>query len=544
MVNKKGISILLVALLVFMFMPINLAKAQSESSLNFELDKDSFNVEEKITGEGQVKNGEIPMAGVEVTLTVEDNTGLSLFKVGQYITDVNGKFNINFRLPSNMNVEKYVVKVKALGKEVTKEFQIVGKDKPTEPTVPDKPTKPDEPTIPTKPEDDKKDSYKTIEQKSTDYGKLIVVEDKDGKIIGKVDIDEKNFEKQIKDDRIRNILIKIETEKELDKISVNFKPNAITGIVESKKSLEISSDYLTCILKPNTFKDIKDCTVEFKMEKKDKKIGKEYIQTSPLIELQLNAMKGGKIEEIKISEKPILSMKYDYKSGINYEKACLYRVDEKDNIIFKGGKLDKTNKTLETEIDKLGEYAVLIYDKTFKDVDAVWAKEPVEVLVSRHIIDGIDEENFAPKGNITRAEFCKMIINSLNIGAGETDVKFKDVDNSDSYFEFINIAASLGITEGHDGMFEPNEEITREAVVTMIYRLLKSENYIKDNMNVELTFDDSKDISNWAKEAVLFAKENGIIEGVGNNRFEPKRNATRAELSVMIYRMLKSIKMF
>lgn len=147
MVNKKGISILLVALLVFMFMPINLAKAQSESSLNFELDKDSFNVEEKITGEGQVKNGEIPMAGVEVTLTVEDNTGLSLFKVGQYITDVNGKFNINFRLPSNMNVEKYVVKVKALGKEVTKEFQIVGKDKPTEPTVPDKPTKPDEPTM-------------------------------------------------------------------------------------------------------------------------------------------------------------------------------------------------------------------------------------------------------------------------------------------------------------------------------------------------------------------------------------------------------------
>ena len=166
-------------------------------------------------------------------------------------------------------------------------------------------------------------------------------------------------------------------------------------------------------------------------------------------------------------------------------------------------------------------------------------KDIIEVLASKDIVEDADKDNFKPNDNITRAEFCKMIISALDVDAKDNGIKFEDVDGEEWYFEFINSAVSLGIVEGYDGKLKPNAPITREAMVSMIYRVAKLEGYGQIDLTEDLSFSDSESISDWAKEAVIFAKENGITKGVENNKFEPQRNTSRAEAAVMLYKMLK-----
>lgn len=500
--GKRNISILLILLLVFMAVPVSLSNAESGTSLVFDLNKNSFTVEEEIKGTGLVKRGDTPVAGIYATITVENESGLSLFKVGQYTTDNNGEFDVNFRLPYSMETGKYLIKVKALGKEVTQRFEI-SRTKPVDP-------KPDPDPVDPKPDPvDLEKPTKTV--------------------------DEKKDKEQIKDEKREKIKVNMDS----DTISVNIDSSIIENIIKNKKELEVSSDDFTLSIKSEVFEKNKEYPIELKIEKKDKKVSEEYIQVFPFIKFELNALKGDKVENIKLNNKATLSINYYDKIGLNYEKACIYRVDENDNLIFLGGRLNRDNKTIECDIDDLGEYVVLIYDKTFKDTDIAWAKDPIEVLASRYIVDGVDKDNFKPNKNITRAEFCKMIISALDVDAKDNGIKFEDVDGEEWYFEFINSAVSLGIVEGYDGKFKPNAPITREAMATMIYRVAKLEEYGQTNVTGDLSFSDSESISDWSKEAVLFAKENGITKGVGNNKFEPQRNATRAEAAVMVYKMLK-----
>ena len=70
----------------------------------------------------------------------------------------------------------------------------------------------------------------------------------------------------------------------------------------------------------------------------------------------------------------------------------------------------------------------------------------------------------------------------------------------------------------------------------MAYNVLKSMGYEFDSN--DLTFDDESEFSDYAKAPVSALKNAGIVNGVGDNKFNPKGNATRAEAAVIIYNML------
>lgn len=172
----------------------------------------------------------------------------------------------------------------------------------------------------------------------------------------------------------------------------------------------------------------------------------------------------------------------------------------------------------------------------FKDVEKHWAKKEIEDLVGLKIVNGVSDKEFQPNRNITRAEFTKIMVEALKLDLVEEESRFKDVKTSDWYSKYVETAVKHKLVKGiSKDEFAPNKEITREEMSAIIYRAIED----KKDTDYKNDFKDKEKISNWAMDSIDYISEIGIVKGDNQNRFSPKKPATRAESSVMIWRFLQ-----
>ncbi len=115
---------------------------------------------------------------------------------------------------------------------------------------------------------------------------------------------------------------------------------------------------------------------------------------------------------------------------------------------------------------------------------------------------------------------------------------FSDVKSDAYYTNAVGWAAENGIVSGYgENRFGPDDPVERQQFATILYRYAA---YKGDRMNVtgDVSFVDSAEIANYAKTAVLWAQENGIVSGKSGNRFDPAGQSTRAEAATILYRYL------
>lgn len=255
-------------------------------------------------------------------------------------------------------------------------------------------------------------------------------------------------------------------------------------------------------------------------------------------------MLAGKIYELDAEGKEFkksvtITLEYDKKKVKDTRKLGVYLYNEKTKSWeYVGGIVDTENKTVSAELEHFSKYAVMENEKTFEDISIPWAEDQIEVLASRHIINGVDDNNYAPNQNISRAAFAKILVNALNLKASKNVIKFNDIEEEKWYAQPVEIAASLGIVKGSGDSFNPNGEITREVMAVMIVRALKQVDAKGDYIAADLGFSDADSISEWAKNEVSIALNKGLVTGVSSTEFAPKENATRAQAAVIIYRVL------
>lgn len=181
----------------------------------------------------------------------------------------------------------------------------------------------------------------------------------------------------------------------------------------------------------------------------------------------------------------------------------------------------------------------------FKDLDTVpWAKVAITTLASQGIINGRTDEEFDPNGNITRAEFAKLVCLALNIPIDTIpEQKFTDVTSSHWAFAYVSSCAKYGIINGvTDTEFDPEGLVTREQMATMLYRAINASS-MKGALKpgTGRTFADSAQISEWAREAVEVLSGAGIINGVSDTHFAPAGTATRAQAACIIYQCFQAL---
>ncbi len=114
---------------------------------------------------------------------------------------------------------------------------------------------------------------------------------------------------------------------------------------------------------------------------------------------------------------------------------------------------------------------------SFGDVETShWAYEAIEYLSKMGIINGKGNNEFSPDDTITRAEFVKILCLAMNIPVSDAESIFGDVDNSDWFAPFVMAAYEAGIINGiGDNIFGAKNNISREDLCTLLYRLVGAE---------------------------------------------------------------------
>ena len=181
----------------------------------------------------------------------------------------------------------------------------------------------------------------------------------------------------------------------------------------------------------------------------------------------------------------------------------------------------------------------------FSDVGGEhWASEAIAELYEAGIISGKGEGVFAPNDLLTRAEVAKLMCSSANIDKTESvDGSFTDVAGDHWAMGYIEAALNNGLINGKgEGVYGPEDCTTREEMAVFCYRLLKTINpdfEIGEYTREDLGFADSDEVAEYAVEAVAAMTKLGIINGKGDNKFDPKAYCTRAEAAKIFYGVLQ-----
>ncbi|MDR0425313.1 MAG: S-layer homology domain-containing protein [Clostridiales Family XIII bacterium] len=168
----------------------------------------------------------------------------------------------------------------------------------------------------------------------------------------------------------------------------------------------------------------------------------------------------------------------------------------------------------------------------FTDVSAEdWYYPAIGFVLERGITNGVTDTLYGPLRNVTRAQFITMLCRAYGIDAHTGD-NFRDAGDT-WYTGYLAAAKQLGISNGiGDNYFAPENEITREEMVVLLYNYAKSTGLADGAASgASLTYADSAYISSWASEGVLFATSSNWVSGKVGNVFDPQGRATRGELA-------------
>ncbi|SFT25298.1 S-layer homology domain-containing protein [Paenibacillus sp. BC26] len=191
--------------------------------------------------------------------------------------------------------------------------------------------------------------------------------------------------------------------------------------------------------------------------------------------------------------------------------------------------------------DHFSTYVVVENKVAFKDTSKVkaWAGRQIEVMAAKGAIQGRANGAFVPNGEVTRAEFAKMLVRALDLDNVLAKEGFSDVNAADWFAPFVAAASEAGIIKGRTATsFEPNATITRAEMAVMVARGLEAAKGVKPSaadLKALDAFKDAGTISTSLKDGVAFAANNGLVVG-DKGKFNPNATATRAQAAVIIYR--------
>jgi hypothetical protein len=235
-----------------------------------------------------------------------------------------------------------------------------------------------------------------------------------------------------------------------------------------------------------------------------------------------------------------VEVNYTLKPGEDPNKIVIYYIDEKGSLsTVKNGKYDPATGKVAFKPGHFSKYAAVQVNVGFTDIAHVsWAKTGIEALAARTIIDGVGEGAFKPDQKVTRAEFLKMLMQAFDLSDESAKSTLNDVKEGAWYYSSVAAAQKLGIVQGKaDGSFGVSDEITREDMAVMAYRAAQQLSVKLKNDAKPAGFADQADMAGYAIQAVEAMQAGGVIQGIGEGKFAPKGQATRAQAAVVIYQL-------
>lgn len=171
----------------------------------------------------------------------------------------------------------------------------------------------------------------------------------------------------------------------------------------------------------------------------------------------------------------------------------------------------------------------------FTDVqERDWYYEAVKSAYEQELLFGTGETVFSPNQSLTRGMAVTVLYRMAGEPETDADVPFTDLRNGSYYEKAVRWAYSKGIIAGRtEASFAPNAFITRQELATLLYHYSGS-----STAEGALTaFKDHGKVSGYARPALCWAVESGIVSGKGNGVLDPIGKATRAEAASMLVKL-------
>lgn len=167
-----------------------------------------------------------------------------------------------------------------------------------------------------------------------------------------------------------------------------------------------------------------------------------------------------------------------------------------------------------------------------------WYHDGIHYCLDEGLMDGVDAGMFAPNATTSRAMIVTILWRLQGSPEVEATETFTDVSPDAWYAKAIAWAVAEGVADGYgEGLFGPNDAITREQLAAMLWRYAarpESEGGLS-------AFADGAETSAWAQQAVSWAVSLGLINGVDSDRLDPKGQATRAQTATILMRFAQSM---
>ena len=209
-----------------------------------------------------------------------------------------------------------------------------------------------------------------------------------------------------------------------------------------------------------------------------------------------------------------------------------------------GGNTAPNSKPPKEDVEKPGKEPEKIPPETnerFTDLGSYeWAKESIYKLVEMGIVKGTSETTYSPAKDITRADYAVLLARAFQVEGTENSSGFDDVPAGAYYAKELAAAKAAGIITGvGNNCFAPGRPITREDMMVMLYRAMNRSGYQLPGAGEDslAAFADAAQVSGYAREAVAALVGAGVITG-SNGRLQPKAHASRAEVAVMLARVI------
>ena len=192
----------------------------------------------------------------------------------------------------------------------------------------------------------------------------------------------------------------------------------------------------------------------------------------------------------------------------------------------------------------LSQSDILAKLNAFADMKDHWAHYDVEYMANEGLVAGKGEGTFDPDAQITRAEYVTILDRAMKyeIEAGET---YADVSADAWYAPYVATAKANGLLNGFptDDGFKPEQPITREEMAFFTYNAIKAtgknDEWVASLPTDFANFTDTAEISDYAKVALEYLVQTGIIKGMTDTTVAPRGNATRAQGAVILKRFMQ-----
>lgn len=178
------------------------------------------------------------------------------------------------------------------------------------------------------------------------------------------------------------------------------------------------------------------------------------------------------------------------------------------------------------QLELSGSTTVKIIDnsKTFDDTKDHWSRDEVNFVAARELFNGVGGNQFGVSQPMTRG-----MVNTVLARLAGVDTT---PGQGQAWYEVgTDWAKKNGISDGTN----PTAPVTREQLATLLYRYAGS-----PSVSGTLHAADAASVSDYAEDALLWANQNGIVNGVGSNTIAPKDNAQRAQVAAMLARYLQN----